>query len=80
MKFFWNTHTALTRVQASVTNQIGDLTTTFAEFPSSTLTDNLVMDFLGLGFALFTSPIFNYGKPCVRLYGGEGLFQLTTSL
>ncbi|PYI22706.1 hypothetical protein BO99DRAFT_429649 [Aspergillus violaceofuscus CBS 115571] len=74
--FFWNTHTALTRVQASVTNQIGDLTTTFAEFPSSTLTDNLVMDFLGLGFALFTSPIFNYALTKIPYYS-ENPLQLS---
>ncbi|PLB43381.1 hypothetical protein P170DRAFT_431326 [Aspergillus steynii IBT 23096] len=67
-EFFWNPHTALTRVQASVTNQIGDLTETFAGFPSSTLADNLVMDFLGLGFALFTSPLFSRALERIQFY------------
>ncbi|PYH94656.1 hypothetical protein BO71DRAFT_429757 [Aspergillus ellipticus CBS 707.79] len=57
----------------SVTYQIGDLTVTFAKFLSSTLADNLVMDFLGLGFALFTSPIFNYALTKIPYYADNPL-------
>ncbi|KAK9241813.1 hypothetical protein V1506DRAFT_549546 [Lipomyces tetrasporus] len=54
-----NFYDAIGRVQTTITDEIGQLTTTFTAVPESDTALKIILDVVSLSFALFAAPMWN---------------------
>jgi len=57
-----NFYDGITNSQGQLNSDIGTFSGTFAPIEDNTKTMKLVLDFIGLGFALMASPVWNICK------------------
>ena len=58
----WNIYDSISKAQGQVTNSIGPFTSTFAPIDDPDAGLKVMLDVLGLGFALFAAPVWNIGQ------------------